>query len=197
MVDLLSVNMLTKKLYVANSGSNTVSVIDYFISQSGNFKNTNRTDIQVGSSPIDVNINWRTNQLYTLSSVIDGTVSVIDGSTYKKITRDIPVGSFPTALYVNPNTQVIYVTNAGSGTVSVIDGSTYKKMPDIKVGGSPLAVSFNPDTRVLYVTDTASHNVKLLSSNNLLVGINFNIKPSSAGNIQCNTTTTKKISNNY
>jgi YVTN family beta-propeller protein len=135
----LSVNMLTKKFYVANSGSNTVSVIDYFISQSGQFKNTTRTDIPVGSFPIAVDIDWNTNRLYTVSSVMDGTVSVLDGSTYKKIAV-IPVGSFPAALYVNPNTQMIYVTNAGSGTVSVIDGSSYNKIPDIKVGGSPLAI---------------------------------------------------------
>lgn len=189
----LSVNIVTKELYVANSGSNTVSIIDYLISQTGHFKNTSRTDIPVRSFPIAVKIDWNTNRLYTVSSIIDGTVSVIDGSTYKKL-RDIPVGSFPAALYVNPNTQMIYVTNAGSGTVSVIDGSTYKKIHDIKVGGSPLAVSFNPDTGILYVTDTASpYKVSEISGNKLLVGISFNLKPSSAGNIECS----PKIPNNY
>jgi YVTN family beta-propeller protein len=188
----LSVNMLTKKLYVANSGSNTVSIIDYFISQSGQFKNTSRTDISVGSFPIAVNIDSNTNRLYTVSSVIDGIVSVINASTLKKI-RDISVGSFPMALYVNPKTQMIYVTNAGSGTVSVIDGSTFKKN-DIAVGGSPLAVFFNPDTGILYVTNTASpYKVSEISGNKLLVGINFDIKPSSAGNIECD----PKVPNNY
>lgn len=103
------------------------------------------------------------------------------------------MGSFPGALYVNAITQIVYVSNAGSGTVSMIDSLTNKEMPDIKVGGSPLATYFNPDTRILYVVDIASPKIYEISDNKLLVGINFNIKPSSAGNIECNK---MKISNN-
>lgn len=73
----LSVNVLTKRLYVANSGNNTVSVIDYFISQSGDFKSTN-SRYPSGKLPMKLGINWYTYRLYVVNSAIDGTLSVID-----------------------------------------------------------------------------------------------------------------------
>jgi YVTN family beta-propeller protein len=180
----VSVNILTKRLYVANSGSNTVSVIDYFISKSGNFNSTTIANIHVGSFPIGVKINWNTNKLYVINSVINATLSVIDGSTTQSI-ANISVGSFPAALYTDPNTQFVYVSNAGSGTISVIDSSTNKKLPDIYLGGSPLAISSNPNTHILYVTNTAYRKVSEISDNKLVVGINFDVKPVSAGSIEC------------
>jgi YVTN family beta-propeller protein len=58
----------------------------------------------------------------------DDTVSVIDGKT-NTVTATIPVGQYPSAVSVNPSTNIIYVANHGDNTVSVIDGKTNTLKP--------------------------------------------------------------------
>ena len=58
--------------------------------------------------------------------VADGWIRslfAISGSTDTFLTS-VPVGDAPFSPAVNPNTNMIYVTNFGSNLVSVIDGST-------------------------------------------------------------------------
>ena len=43
----IALNEVTNRLYVVNRGSNTVSVIDYYISTQGKFKNMTIANIQV------------------------------------------------------------------------------------------------------------------------------------------------------
>jgi len=180
----LFVNQITKRLYVANFGSRTVSVIDYVISPSGNFT-YKRVNIPVGRNPTAVSFDTNTNRLFVLNSVAYGTLSVIDGSNNKEI-KLIPVGSYPTSLYANPDTQMIYVTNFGSGTVSIINGSINKRITDITLGGSPYAISYNPNTNILYVTNWSSKTISEIFKTDLLDGISFNIDPSNSGNVKCN-----------
>ena len=50
---------------------------------------------------------------------IDGTVSVIDGST-RAVTATVPVGTWPAGVAVDPGTHTVYVTGFMDSTVSVI-----------------------------------------------------------------------------
>jgi YVTN family beta-propeller protein len=54
----------------------------------------------------------------------DDTVSVINGT---KVLRTLPAGNGPSGIYVNPNTNLIYVDDSLSNTVSIIDGKTNKQ----------------------------------------------------------------------
>jgi YVTN family beta-propeller protein len=63
------------------------------------------------------------------------TVSIINGSSNRII--NIPVGSGPSAIAVNPATNMIYVANQDSNTVSIINGSSNR----IIIG---IASSINP-----------------------------------------------------
>ena len=70
------------KIYVTNSDSNTVSVIN---------GSTNKVqDIPVGSQPSAIAIDEHSNMIYVANQ---NTVSVINGSTNK--VQDIPVGNGP------------------------------------------------------------------------------------------------------
>jgi YVTN family beta-propeller protein len=104
-------------MYVANTISNTVSVIDSSTS-------TVIATIRVGAAPIDIALNQNIGNMY-VANVGGGsggdTVSVIDSST-NTVIATIPVGSF--AIAFNANNGNMYVTNFGAtgpgDTVSVI-----------------------------------------------------------------------------
>ena len=113
----IALNSITNDLYVANSGSNTVSVIDL-----SNHKVKNVID--VGTRPNGVAFNPDTNNLYVVNSG-SNTVSVIDTSV-NDVIDDIVVDSFPTDIGLDSGDSGkgswFFVSNSGSNTVSVIDG---------------------------------------------------------------------------
>jgi len=52
---------------------------------------------------------------------------------------------------VNPNTNLVYVTNTRSDTVSVFDGTTNNLLSTFEVGRTPFGIGVNPNTNMLYV----------------------------------------------
>ena len=76
--------MLPTKLYVANNGDNTISVIDGRTNQVIN-------TIKVGNNPSGVSVNPNTNIIY-VTNYDDNTVSVINGKT-NQVVPNINVGN--------------------------------------------------------------------------------------------------------
>jgi YVTN family beta-propeller protein len=107
---------VSKTLYVANSGDNTVSVIDYSTSETGGFRFA-ESNLTVGTSPGCITVNPNTNMVYVCNRD-DNTVSIINGSTNKEVT--IPVGHGPYAAAVNPNTDKVYVVCPNTDKVYVV-----------------------------------------------------------------------------
>ena len=66
----MAVNPSTNRIYVANAGSDSVSVID-------GASNTVAATVAVGSNPLGVAVNPNTNRIYVANSR-DDTVSVIE-----------------------------------------------------------------------------------------------------------------------
>jgi YVTN family beta-propeller protein len=185
--NFLTVNPIINRLYVINQDSNTVSMIDYFISDRGRFENTTAgSDIKVGRYPSSITLNPVTNKLFVTNSDSD-TVSVIDGST-NTVVDEIKVGIYPYHVTANPDTNLIYVANYGSDTVSVIDGSTNTVVDEIKVGSFPITVSHNPVTDIVYVSNLGSNTISEIDKTSIVAGITFNISPSNSGFIECNGT---------
>lgn len=146
-----AVNPLTNKIYVANSGSGSVTVID------GN--TAGAATVTVGSNPSALAVNPATNKIYVANQG-DGTVTVIDGVTNS--TTGITVGSTPSAVAVNPSTNRIYVANSGSGSVTAINGSTGTVVTTISVGTTPVAIAVNPVTNRIYVANSGSSSVSII-----------------------------------
>jgi YVTN family beta-propeller protein len=113
------------KLYVANSDSNTVSIIDTSALE------LRPNDIQVGNNPYSIVAHK--NKVY-VSNYGSNTVSIID-SNNNSVLNEISVGSFPVILTANPITDLIYVTNLGSRSISeiyndrLVSGITYNINP--------------------------------------------------------------------
>jgi YVTN family beta-propeller protein len=151
----VAVDPTTGNAYVANYGSDTVSVID-------ESTNTVTATIDVGEYPEGVAFDSANGDVYVANFGTD-TVSVIDGST-NTVTATIDVGVEPVevdpyGVAVDPATDEIYVTNImgdwpnETGTVSVIDGSTNTMTATIDVGSGPFGVAVDPATGDVYVTD--------------------------------------------
>ena len=182
-----------KRVYVANTGSKTVSVIDNEPA-SVNY-NTVISTVSVGSSPSALAISPDGTRLY-VANTGNRTVSVINidtaTNTYQRIdanpsifSMDIRVGSSPSALALSGTR--LYVANRGSNTVSVIDTATNKVIDanpsifstGIKVGSSPSALALS-GTR-LYVANRGSGTVSVINTatNSVTNTITVGSQPSS------------------
>ncbi len=146
----VAVNPATNKIYVANNGGTTVTVID-------GATNTTAT-VTAGSSPYAVAVNPVTNKIYVANSG-SANVTVIDGATNS--TATVTVGSNAIAVAVNPVTNKIYVVKSGISPVTVIDGLT-NSTSTVTVGTGPVAVAVNPVTNKIYVANFTSNNVTVI-----------------------------------
>jgi YVTN family beta-propeller protein len=105
----VAVNPVRDKVYVANNGSNNLTVIDGATGAS--------TTIAAGTEPWAVAVNPVTNKVYIANSG-SHDATVIDGAT--GATRTVAAGTNPWAVAVNPVTNKVYVANSGSHDVTAI-----------------------------------------------------------------------------
>ena len=115
----VAVNPSTNTIYVANSQSNNLTVLD------GATRSVTAT-IPVGTAPTGVDVDSKTNFIYVANagnSGDPGSVTVINGSTNATTTLVDPKATNPVAVAVNSATHKVYVANKGSNNVTVIDGA--------------------------------------------------------------------------
>jgi len=172
----VAVDPSSHAVYIANAGSNSVSVVD----ESGDAANgTVTATIPVGVSPSGVAVDPTTHAVYVAnfgSNYGLGSVSVIDESgdvATGTVTATIPLGSNPIGVALDPSTHAVYVTdyyyggtNSGPGAVSVIDESgdatTGTVTATIGVGNGPEAVAVDLSTHAVYVTNNNSGSVSVI-----------------------------------
>ena len=141
---------MTNKIYVTNSESDNVTVID-------GATNVTQT-VGAGDDPTAVAANPVTNKVYVANRAGDN-VTVIDGAT--NATQTVGAGAYPYGVAVNPVTNKVYVANYESNTVTVIDGATNDTQA-VAVGTNPRAVVVNPVTNKIYVTNSGSGTVTVI-----------------------------------
>ena len=139
-------------IYVANTLSNTISVID----PQSNTVVENITNI--GEGPSFIEPSPFRNAIYVANSD-SNTVSVIDSTTYT-VVKNITVGGNPS--FIEEFQDAIYVANSGSGTLSLVDPLTNEEVAgmnfDIKPFGAGQIICNGldvPINRFLYVTSSA------------------------------------------
>jgi len=145
----IAVNSSTNLTYVADYGSNTVSVID-------GANNYAVHAIAVGNGPENIAINESTNTIY-VTNYLGNTVSAIDGATQNVTT--ISTGKGPRWLAVNPNTNKVYVTNSVDGTVTVIDGTSNAATIAVAASNSLGQIAVNPQTNTVYVGNNTAYQI--------------------------------------
>ena len=158
----IAINPGTNLIYVANIGSDTVSVID------GSTSSVVAT-VDVGSGPSAIAVNPSTNLIYVINTIyshnINCSVSVIDGST-SSVVHTLYVGSGLSDIAVNPSTNLIYVTKPMSNNVLVIDGNTNNVVATVNVTNGPSGIAINPNTNFIYTANVWSVSVIDRTTNN-------------------------------
>jgi YVTN family beta-propeller protein len=159
------------RLYVANTGSNTVSVIN---TVTGKRIDANPSwfsqDISVGTAPTALALSPDGARLYVANSG-SGTVSVINTTGYTRVdanpsttSKDITVGTAPSALAVGADGR-LYVANKGSDSVSVVDPTTFGVTDTIGVGDQPTALALG--TGKAYVANQGSNAISVIDTSTL------------------------------
>ena len=114
--------------YVANGGSDTVSVID-----TATHPPSVVATVGVGMSPDGVAVTPNGKHVY-VANASSNTVLVIRAATNTVVGLPIKVGVQPIGVAITPDGTQAYVANFHDGTVSVIDTATKMVVADVRVG---------------------------------------------------------------
>ncbi len=156
----IAVNETTNRIYVG--GGNGVTVID------GATNSVSSTIPDPSAArPTAIAVNPTTNTIY-VANAQNNSLTVIDGAT-NAVIATIPVGTSPSGVAVDSQTNFIYVCDAGSpetgdpGNITAIDGATNATttLRDSEAV-SPSAVAVNSVTNKIYVANSGSNNVTVI-----------------------------------
>ncbi len=147
----IDLNPLTRKAYVANFASGTVSVINI-----DTFLVSSTINLGAGSEPAQVAVNRATNRIYvTLHG--RGQMAVIDGATDGAPAMvDVGAGAFD--VVVEPVFNQIFVSARDAGYIAVLDGATNTELPGrrVFVGGQPFMLAIDPTLSRFYAAYAAN-----------------------------------------
>src|ERR687892_523034 len=187
----LTAHSLAGVMYVQNSNSNSISVIDLatnaifngtmYASDVGGGKvlvmNVNGTlmeEIDVGSRPQYMAVRPDGQVLYVTR--LGGPISVVD-LEQKIVIKEIDSGSMPHHLSFTNGGEVLFVVNAESDTLSVIDSYKHEVIKTIPVGDSPRYVALNPDETLAYITNMDSNTVSIVDADKVINEIPVGNRP--------------------
>ena len=177
--EFLAVNQKTNTIYVADTNSGMVSVID------GRTCNASVTSgcsaapasAMAGSGAFPIALDESTNTVYVGTNdslaVIDGRTcdsSVETGCSSSPIT--VPVGSSPAGIAVDQSTGSVFVSSE-NGTITAIDGKKCNatnssgcrnSLASVTVGSDPRGDAVDAALHTLYVTNAGSNTLSLLDT---------------------------------
>ena len=150
-------------LYVANLGSDQLSIID-----------TNtlavHTHVAVGNTPDSPVVSpdgreiWVTNYGEGEAS----TLSLIDGLALTTV-YTLPVGIYPHGIKLAPMGDLLYVTLQGEDKVLTVETATRQILDTTAIGNGPHGLGLSPDGRYLWTGDLVSRTSTIIDSHSGLV----------------------------
>jgi YVTN family beta-propeller protein len=171
----LAVDSNRQRVYVANFGSGSVSVIN---------SHTNTVPATLGGLPgatglaLDTtrNVLWVTN--YTTNQVTP--IEINAAATTFTPRQPVAVGAGPWGTAYNPVDGYVYVANSLADTVSVLDAASYAVVGTLSGSFSqPYHLASNPFTGKTYVANFGSASVTVLESGGIagVVGLYDSVQP--------------------
>ncbi len=144
-------------LYVANSGSDCVTVID---------RQQDRVvaTIAVDRSPMGIVASPDGDKIYVANSG-SNNISVIDTGLSRVINKIANFGYSPAELALSEDGLTLYATNPNSDNISVIDTLSNIVSGWIYVGNNPADIVVDQDRRKVYVANKASNSVSIVNVN--------------------------------
>ena len=143
--------------YVANSGSNTISVLDLV-----NVRQ--QALLAVGPHPVALASNPASDEVYAVSQGApdsNGSLAIINAET-NRLAATLPLGRNPVAIAIDSVGQQLYAANAGANSISVINLPTRHQTAVAGVGERPGALAVTPDNSTLVVANRQSGSVSIL-----------------------------------
>ncbi len=185
-----AVDQATDTIYVPNSGSNTLSVIDGATCNALDTAGCNQSPstLNVGPNAFAAAVDDATGTVYVTVAPGAGTAAttlgyldVINGSTCnatvnsgcEQVPATIAVGSIPVGVVVDRFTGEVYVLNQEDGTVSIVDGATCNALdtagcaqsaPELATGFEPGYLDIDVSTETVYVTNQNENDVSVLNA---------------------------------
>lgn len=159
------INPSGRYAYVANSGSDSISVVNLV-------KSTVTATIAIGHDPDGLAVSPNGRSLYVTSDLFSGpvtgpSVSVIDVAR-NRLARTINIGGLSNGLVFSPDGSFAYVT--GGRGVSVINTRTTRVVRTIPTPSVSGNIAVSPDGRVLYVDAEYGSGVNSLFIVNVKTG---------------------------
>ena len=165
------------KVYVANQGSNTVTVIDdqrvsaMVKAQADRTQGENTAQVEdpsfalvatipVGANPIAVAMSADGSLAY-VANLNSNSLSIID-TDIDQVVATVNAGPSPRDVDTTRDGRYVLVTNETANTVTVLDASNYSIVATIPVGTRPCAISIARDGSAAYVTNRLSNSVSVI-----------------------------------
>jgi YVTN family beta-propeller protein len=154
-------------LYFADTGNDTLAVIDTANLNYNNYELPAETLINVGQDPEGVAVTPDGSQVWVADTGPEtggqslGGISVISAAT-DTVTASLSLSSDPREIAFSPSGTTAYVTTGGG--LLVINTATLQVVTTIRGLGSPQDVAVSPDGRTVYVTSTVHGVVDVISA---------------------------------
>lgn len=142
-----------RKLYVANIGSGSVTVID----RATDAVKTIPTG--AGAEGLDVSPDGRE---VWVSNRAANTLAVIDVASDRVVARFESGGDTPIRVKFTPDGAQVWVSNARSNRVSVFDAATRQWLATVEVGAVPVGILMAPDGQRAFVANTNANQVTVI-----------------------------------
>jgi YVTN family beta-propeller protein len=178
-VGSLSTYAADRKIFVANEGAGTVSVID-----AETFKVTRSIAAGAGAHNVQVAPDgkrvWVTNNGTPKPAAAgmahagmsaaehgamadEGEVWAIDTETDQVVAK-VVVGKHPAHVVVSADSRWAFVTNGGDNTLSVVDTRTLEVVGTIPTGAFPHGIRLSPDGKQAYVANLKGGTVSVIDT---------------------------------
>ena len=139
-----------KKLYVANIGSGSVTVIDR--------GSDAVTSIPTGAGAEGIAVSPDGREVWVTNRAA-ATVSIIEVAADKVTATFESGGKFPIRVKFTPDGQQVWVSNAQSNSVSIFDAKSRQLLATMEVGAVPVGILMTPDGKRAFVANTNANHV--------------------------------------
>jgi YVTN family beta-propeller protein len=149
----LAFDSLNNRIYVCNTASDNVSVIQ-------TSDDTVIATVAVGDTPSGIAFDSINDRMY-VTNAVDGTVKVI-ATASNTVTNTITVGTFPIGIAYDQVNEAMYVCNSSSSTVSVISTASNTVTDTITSLTGAYRIAYDTVFEKMYVTGYGTSNIYLL-----------------------------------
>jgi YVTN family beta-propeller protein len=142
-----------RKLYVANIGSGSVTVIDRASDKVATVPTA------AGAEGIDVSPDGREVWVANRGA---GSIAIIDVATDRVVATFSSGGDFPIRVKFAPDGREVWVSNARSNRIAVFDAKARERVGEVLVGAVPVGILITPDGRRAFVANTNANLVSVI-----------------------------------